>query len=430
MRISPPYVVVVFRRTWGSTESLAVRVTVGRVEFLAALIEPGSRAAPGYGRLTPRDRVVDVACVVIAFLVGLISVGDAEPPPRIGPLPYWLDLSLCIAGALSLLLRRRWPIGLAVVMIVASTLVPSLGGAGGLALFTVAVHRRPAVSLTLGAVSMASCMLQFWLYPVADVPNGYWIAVTVTALASLLLVAWGIVVRTRRQLLASLTERAIRAEAEQEMRVEQGQRRERERIAREMHDALGHRLSLLSMHAGALEFRPDMPADELARAAGVIRSSARDSVEDLREIVGVLRSQHTVDGPRRGIAELDELVTESRAAGTRIELSAGVDPAAVPDSIGRHAYRIIQEGLTNARKHAPHQTVRVVLSGGPGVGLSVEVVNRLEPGAAGPGSRVGLIGLAERASLAGGRFEHGPTADGEFRLAAWLPWVAYDDGRE
>jgi signal transduction histidine kinase len=273
-------------------------------------------------------------------------------------------------------------------------------------------------------------MLQFWLYPVVDVPNGYWIAVTVTALASLLLVAWGIVVRTRRQLLASLTERAIRAEAEQEMRVEQGQRRERERIAREMHDALGHRLSLLSMHAGALEFRPDMPADELARAAGVIRSSARDSVEDLREIVGVLRSQHTVDGPRRGIAELDELVTESRAAGTRIELSAGVHPAAVPDSIGRHAYRIIQEGLTNARKHAPHQTVRVVLSGGPGVGLSVEVVNKLEPGAAGPGSRVGLIGLAERASLAGGRFEHGPTTDGEFRLAAWLPWVAYDDGRE
>jgi len=398
--------------------------------IVAALIAPGSRAAPGYGRLTPRDRVVDVACVLIAFLFGLVAVGDNDPAPRIGPLPHWLDLTLCIAGALSLLVRRRWPIGLAVLMILASTLVPSVGAAGGLALFNVAVHRRPAVSLSLGAVAMASCMLQFWLYPLADVPNAYWIAVTLTALACLALVAWGIVVRTRRQLMASLTDRAVRAEAEQQLRVEQGQRLERERIAREMHDALGHRLSLLSIHAGALEFRPDMPTDELSRAAGVIRSSARDCVDDLREIVGVLRSQHTADGPRRGIAELDALLDESRAAGMRIELETGVELSEVPDTIGRHAYRIVQEGLTNACKHAPHQTVRVLLSGAPGTGLSVEVSNPWEQGVAAPGSRVGLIGLAERASLAGGRFEHGATADGEFRLAAWLPWVAYDDGRE
>ncbi|MFF0264471.1 sensor histidine kinase [Kribbella sp. NPDC004536] len=394
--------------------------------FLAALIAPGSRAAPGYGRLTPRDRVVDVACVLIAFLLGLIAVGDVNPPPRIGPLPHWLDLSLCIAGALSLLLRRRWPVGLACVMIVASTLVPSVGAAAGLALFTVAVHRRPAVSIPLALVSALSALLQFWLFPVANLRYAYWIAVSFTALATLVIVGWGILVRTRRQLLASLTERAVRAESEQQLRVEQGQRLERERIAREMHDALGHRLSLLSMHAGALEFRPDMPSEELSRAAGVIRTSARDCVEDLREIVGVLRSQHTADGPGR----LDELVLESEAAGMRIELLADVELAEVPDAIGRHAYRIVQEGLTNARKHAPHQPVRLSLHGGPGVGLSVEVVNRLEPGAAGSGSRVGLIGLEERASLAGGRVEHGPTADGEFRLAAWLPWVTYDDGRE
>jgi signal transduction histidine kinase len=374
--------------------------------------------------LTPRDRVVDVACVLIAFLLGLLAVGDVDPPPRIGPMPYWLDLSLCIAGALSLLLRRRWPAGLAVVMVIASTLVPSVGAAAGLTLFTVAVHRRPAVSLTVAVGAVLSGMVQFWLYPPSNVPYAYWIAVSLTGLASLLVVGWGIVVRTRRQLLASLTERAVRAETEQQLRVEQGQRLERERIAREMHDALGHRLSLLSVHAGALEFRPDMPSDELSRAAGVIRTSARDCVEDLREIVGVLRS------PAVGPGRLDELVLESEAAGMQIELVSDVDLAAVPDAIGRHVYRMVQEGLTNARKHAPHEAVRVTLTGGPGVGLSVEVVNRLEPGVAGPGSRVGLIGLAERASLAGGRFEHGPTADGHFRLAAWLPWVAYHDGRE
>ncbi|MGW6280097.1 sensor histidine kinase [Kribbella sp. NPDC055071] len=398
--------------------------------IFTALIAPGSRAAPGYGRLTPRDRVVDVACVLIGFLLGLIALGNSGPAPRLGRVPTWLELAACTAAALSLLLRRRWPIGLTVVMIFASTAIPSVGGVAGLTLFNVAVHRRPAISITLAAASAVSCMLQFWLYPVADLPNAYWIAVTLTSLACAAIVAWGIVVRTRRQLMASLTERAVRAETEQQLRVEQGQRRERERIAREMHDALGHRLSLLSMHAGALEFRPDMPLDEVSRAAGVIRSSARDCVDDLREIVGVLRSQHTMDGPRRGIAELDDLVAESQAAGMVIEPTVAVELADVPDSVGRHAYRIIQEGLTNASKHAPHQPVRLVLSGGPGIGLTVEVSNRLEPGSAGPGSRVGLIGLAERASLAGGRLEHGPTADGEFRLAAWLPWVSYDERRE
>ncbi|WP_344151510.1 sensor histidine kinase [Kribbella yunnanensis] len=390
--------------------------------ILAALIEPGSPAAPGYDRLTPRDRVVDVAAVVVGFLLSLLSVGDVEPPPRFGPVPYWLSLGLAIAGALALLLRRRWPVGLVVVMIVVSTTVPSVGGSAGIALFSVAVHRRPAVSLSLGAAAMASCLVQFWLYPLADTPNAYLIAVTLTALACLALVAWGIVVRTRRQLMASLTERAVRAESEQQLRVEQGQRQERERIAREMHDALGHRLSLLSVHAGALEFRPDIPTDELSRAAGVIRTSARDCVEDLREIVGVLRSQD-MDGPRRGIAQLDELVAESQQAGMVIDLTVRAELADVPDPIGRHAYRIVQEGLTNARKHAPHQRVRLTISGQPGAGLTVELANRLEPGAGGPGSRVGLIGLTERATLAGGRIEYGPTVDGEFRLAAWLPWT-------
>ncbi|MFF1820971.1 sensor histidine kinase [Kribbella sp. NPDC058245] len=404
--------------------------------FLATLIAPGSRAAPGYGRRTPRDRVVDVVVVLLGFLLSLFTLGGTShlgwfdlglastgPPPRFGPLPVWLELGFALAGALALLLRRRWPVALMLVMIVVSTAIPSVGGSAGIALFSVAVHRRPAVSLSLGAVAVASGLVQFWLYPVLKAPNAYPIAVALTGLACLAIVAWGIVVRTRRQLMASLTERAVRAETEQQLRVEQGQRQERERIAREMHDALGHRLSLLSVHAGALEFRPDMPADELSRAAGVIRTSARDCVEDLREIVGVLRSHDVLDGPRRGIAELDELVTESQEAGMVLNLTVHVQLADVPDVIGRHAYRIVQEGLTNARKHAPHQPVRLTVSGGPGDGLTVELVNRLEPGAGGPGSRVGLIGLTERAALAGGRIEYGSTAEGDFRLAAWLPWT-------
>ncbi len=96
-------------------------------------------------------------------------------------------------------------------------------------------------------------------------------------------------VRSRRQLVVTLRERARRAEAEAELRAEQAQRLAREAIAREMHDVLAHRLTLLSVHAGALEFRPDAPAAEVGRAAGVIRDSAHEALQDLREIIGVLR---------------------------------------------------------------------------------------------------------------------------------------------
>ena len=103
-------------------------------------------------------------------------------------------------------------------------------------------------------------------------------------------------VRARRQLVLSLRERADRAEAEQQLHVEQARQQERARIAREMHDVLAHRISLLSMHAGALEFRPDAPPEEVARAAGIVRASAHQALQDLREVIGVLREEPAVNG--------------------------------------------------------------------------------------------------------------------------------------
>jgi signal transduction histidine kinase len=131
------------------------------------------------------------------------------------------------------------------------------------------------------------------------------------------------------------------------------------------------------------------------------------------------------------------LVDESRRAGTLVRLDcAVVDSAAVPVAIGRSAYRIVQEGLTNARKHADGAEVSVTVRGGRGDGLTVEIRNPGPPDAASttaipgasttaiPGAGSGIIGLAERASLAGGRLEHGRTPTGDFRLWAWLPWPA------
>jgi signal transduction histidine kinase len=255
----------------------------------------------------------------------------------------------------------------------------------------------------------------------------------------------------------SLRDRAVRAETEAHLRAEQAQQRARDEIAREMHDVLGHRLSLLSVHAGALEFRPDASPGEIARAAEVIRENAHLALQDLREVIGVLRAP-VGELPQPTLADVRQLVTESGRAGMWVGLREELDGAAVPDLVGRTAYRTVQEGLTNARKHAPGAEVVVRLAGSPGEGLTVEVCNEApDSGPAGalhpdpplPGPPVGersptassgsgvvhspqltvapgqgLVGLAERVALADGRLEHGPTAGGGWRLAAWLPWPA------
>jgi signal transduction histidine kinase len=227
--------------------------------------------------------------------------------------------------------------------------------------------------------------------------------------------------------LASLRERAERAEAAQHEHAERARLSERARIAREMHDVLAHRISLLSMHAGSLEFGRGASQDEIARAAGVIRTNAHAALEDLREVIGVLRSEPGDDRPDRPLptlADVPELVAEARAAGMRVHSVLDADGA--PETVGRNAYRIVQEGLTNARKHARDTAVDVSVSGGPGDGLEIELRNPLAVGRRNgdiPGAGAGLIGLAERADLAGGRLEHGITPRGEYRLWAWLPWT-------
>jgi signal transduction histidine kinase len=240
-------------------------------------------------------------------------------------------------------------------------------------------------------------------------------------------VAWGMLLRGNRE---AERERLRRTHAEQQLRVEQARYAERTRIAREMHDVLAHRISLLSLHAGALEFRPDAPPEEVGRAAGVIRASAHQALEDLRAVIGLLRDG--ADGeppqpPQPTLAALPGLLEESRAAGMCVYADIrGTDLAAVPDAVGRHALRIVQEALTNARKHAPAAAVDLRVAGAPGDGLTIEVRNPVPVLAAGateiPGSGTGLVGLAERATLSGGHLEHGLDNGGDFRLCAWLPW--------
>ncbi|MGX1912605.1 sensor histidine kinase [Streptomyces phaeochromogenes] len=353
-------------------------------------------------------------------------------------------------------LRRRHPAGLAVALIVLSTgwpvVVPLL-----IALFTVATMcpARTTWSVTAAALVPVPAALLLAPYPPGPL-------ILATAVSAVTLVAgavgWGLVV-------VGLRERAVRAETEATLRAEQARQHAREEIAREMHDVLAHRLSLLSMHAGALEYAPGAPPEQLAEAVGVIRHSATRALEDLQDVLKVLRApvvgDHT-EPPQPTRVDVAQLIEESRAAGVELHLRQRVDDSVtMSPALARTAYRLLQEALTNHRKHAPGAPVTLTLEGGPETGLTIRVTNPLEPTAPVgpvrdsardpgpgptqgsvpesipdpapkslpnpvpnpvPGSGQGLIGMRERVDLAGGRLRHRTTPT-DFHLDVWLPWT-------
>ena len=384
-------------------------------------------AAASRPRRRPRDWVVDsllfLAAVIFAMLVAGGWLESGEPPPG------WLLSVDVLAGAIGcagLWLRRRWPVGLALVLIALSTFSELVAGAMILGLLTVAIHRPPRTTAAVFALSLLAAVVYVVVRPEPGAPA--WLVFLIGVIVQGAAVGWGLFIHSRRQLVLSLRDRANRAETEAQLRAEQAQQRARDEIAREMHDVLGHRLSLLSVHAGALEFRPDAPAEEVARAAKVIRENAHQALQDLREVLGVLRAP-VGELPQPTLADVRQLVAESGRAGMRVALDDETS-GAVGELTGRTAYRVVQEALTNARKHAPGAEVRVHLAGSPGTGLTVEVRNDAPPAAPDPGpgpdpgAGQGLAGLAERVALASGRLEHGPMAGGGWCLSAWLPWPA------
>lgn len=365
-------------------------------------------------RRSRRDWVVDIVMFVLAVLFGLFAASQRIAAPVEPPWLFEVDQVVGALGCAALWLRRRWPTQLAVVLVAASAFSEMVAGAMLAALFTVAVHRSKRVSWAVFLFSLLAAVAYTVLRPDPQLPPALILLVGVATQSAAF--GWGLAIQHQRQLVT-------RARTEARLRTEQAQMEAREAVAREMHDVLGHRLSLLSVHAGALEYRPDAPAEDVARAARVIRESAHQALQDLREVIGVLRAP-VGELPQPTVADVPELVAESRRAGMDVDLRHDVE-GAVPDTVGRTAYRVVQEALTNARKHAPGAAVTVTVAGSAGPGLTVEIDNNIpadvQPAPA-PGQ--GLTGLAERVGLAGGRLEHGPTDAGGWRVAAWLPWPA------
>ena len=370
--------------------------------------------------------VIETAIVVgLALLVGVTVAGYAADD---GARLLTLDVVVGVGACALIPALLRWPLPAAVAVTLLAALSPAATPVATAAALYVAESRRFRVAAAVAGAGVVAHAVQGAWRPYAGLPYGWWLLLLAAAYAAL--IGWGTLARVRRALIISLRERARRAEADQERRITAARLAERTAIAREMHDVLAHRLTLLATYAGALEYRPDAAPEKLSEAAGVIRAGVRQALDELRTVITVLRDDdpdgEAASHPQPSLRDLDRLVAEARETGTAVAVHNRLETEdELPAATGRTAYRIIQEGLTNARRHATGAAVEVVIEGRPGGRLRIEVRNPVlvsTPGPASSGAGMGLLGLAERVQLAGGEIDHGRTDTGEFQLQTWLPW--------
>ncbi len=385
------------------------------------------RVWPGLGT---RGIWLELHVAVTCSAVTAFEVAALNPGP-LGSL--LLILVGVVLGLLLLVLRRRAPL----VPFVVGTALAALGISTGLLISAYAVARYVASWRTRMAAGAVGAVVAARPWEVED-SNGVIGAVGAAALLVLLPGALGIWQRTRAQLLAALRDRAETAEAERELLAREAVLTERTRIAREMHDAVGHRVSLMVLQAGAIEMAAQDP-DRVEQLAGQVQTAGRRALDELRQMVGVLRAGDVDDeaplGPQPGLEDLPRLVEQAREAGMTVDLALPGTDAAPP--VSRAAYRIVQEALTNAGRHAPGAAVGVTVARTAGE-LTVRVVNGPTDASAGapsdgpgrtsggghagtPGGGFGLVGLAERVRTLGGRLTAEPRLDGGFCVEAVLP---------
>ncbi|MED7948078.1 sensor histidine kinase [Streptomyces sp. BE303] len=375
---------------------------------------------------------LECAASSVAFLGARFHLGTATM--------FGVALFGALAGA-TLVLRRRWP---AVPVLVALMVMPGIPGMVLLmvALYTLAEtwewpsRRRRVVALSaLAYAEVAGVILLSMLTPGDVEQPPFWGQLVLALLVSVGLtvapVVTGLYVGARRRLIESLKDRAHGLETELDLLAEQARERarrarleERTRIAREMHDVVAHRVSLMVVHAGALERIVAKDPDRAAQSAKLMGEVGRQALNELREILGVLRMSDEAAIEPDSLAALPRLVDQSRAAGMAVTLTVSGGRQEFTAEAEQTAYRVVQEGLTNAHKHAGGAQVSVLLAYAPN-GVRVSVVNACPGGeraaAALPSGGNGLVGMRERVVALGGTFSSGPERDGGFRVEAVLP---------
>ncbi len=341
------------------------------------------------------------------------------------------EVVLGLAAFVLVYFRRRAPVRVAMVIAAMSALSGIAAGPATLAAVSVATRRRWREVVLVGSANFVAAQTWTTIAPIED--NDFLVTTLVNLAVNTGMMGWGLYIGSRRELLWNLRNRAERAELEQELRLTQARSTERARIAGEMHDVVAHRITQVSMQAGALAFRDDLDGDRLREGLGQIQRQANDALHELRDVLGVLREDDAsppTARPQPTYDDIDALVDEARSLGLDIDWADHVDrDVPVPPATGRTVYRIVQEGITNVRKHAPGAEVVIRSSGDVRDGITVVISNPLGDRPSGaPGAGLGLVGLRERTELRGGRLrqrtEGSGTVGSRFVLEAWLPWTA------
>jgi signal transduction histidine kinase len=360
--------------------------------------------------------------VLIAVLGGL-SVSAVSWTPGPGQVSVsTAAIASTVVSLLLLFLRRRAPLAPFLAAAALGAVAPAIGGAVPLSAYAVGRYTERWPVRAVAAVTGSVAVSQFWTEPDLGAVIGGLAAVAFVVLLPGAIGAW---VHARADLLVALTERAERAEAERELLAREAIATERTRIAREMHDAVGHRVSLMVLQAGAIEMAA-ADRERVEQLACQVQVAGRQALDELRQAVGVLRAGED-DGaplaPQPGLDDLERLVKECRAAGMTVELTRpGAGSLSTEPAVSRAAYRIVQEALTNAGKHSPGASVTVDVTREPDQ-LVVRVVNgpAREPVGPNTGGGFGLVGLNERVRTLDGRLRTEPRLDGGFLVEAVLP---------
>jgi signal transduction histidine kinase len=368
-----------------------------------------------------RDLLIDVAALAVVLWYTLAQFGSEGfgEQTDVATDPDWLGFGIILAGTLPLLWRRRFPWPVLLITLAASIALVSLG---------YAVHAPAAPAVALYSLAFRNDRGRVW--PVIAVAGGAYVALVTIETVVLRFAPWGFILppilwigawlvgdnrRTNRQRAAEARERQ---EREQRLSVAE----ERARIARELHDSAGHAINTILVQAGAARVLRERDPERSRGAIEAIEKLARETIEDIDRIVGSLRDEGPAElAPLPGIDRIPALVEHQRAAGLDVTLSADEDGArAAPAAVGRAAYRIAQEALTNAARHGTGRAELTIERRDDAIELSVvnPVAGESETR---PGGGRGIAGMRERASLVGGSLD-AERDGGRFRVQAVLPY--------
>ncbi len=377
---------------------------------------PPWRLGPGGERWF--DRALTAALLVPAVAYLIVDIGSAV---------------LSVAELLPLWWRRRHPVAVFLVISAASGLQAAIGttplwGQVGypIALYSLARYASPRWGLVglgiglVGAVVGSVTFLLAWDALDADALVPYLVTIGTIVITSW---ALGTLARTRHAYVAALVERNEQLHREAAQRARLAAADERARIAREMHDVVAHGLSVIVVQADGARYAAAHDPQVATGALETIAATGREALTEMRRMLGLLRSGDSPTGPQPGLADLATLVDEARAAGTSVTAALpNAESTPLPDGVALAVYRIVQEALSNVRKHAgPDATATVSVTVGD-TAATVEVCDDGR-GAAAPddGGGLGLMGMAERVAVHDGVLETGPRPGGGFRVFARIP---------